>query len=94
MIKAYEQKIKKLEAEKLVLEEKVGNSLAPKHDFSASFRTALNFLQNPHKIWALGGLELKRIVLKLAFTDKLIYNRETGFQTAKTSMVFKTLQII
>ena len=34
------------------------------------------------------------MVLKLAFKDKLLYDRETGFRTANFTMPFKLLQDI
>ncbi|MCY7297141.1 hypothetical protein [Alteromonas sp. a30] len=52
-------------------------------DFETTFRTAMNFLENPHKLWLSDDIKHKRTVLKLVFTDKLEYDLELGFRTAK-----------
>ncbi|PCI44308.1 MAG: hypothetical protein COB49_11265 [Alphaproteobacteria bacterium] len=51
----------------------------------------MNFLSNPHKIWCSGKFNLQRIVLKLAFSEPLVYCRETGYRTPKTALPFKVL---
>ena len=49
-----------LEAGKIVLEEKFANCGRALSDFDRSFRTAFEFLQNPHKPWASGQFEQKK----------------------------------
>lgn len=48
-------------------------------DFDESFRTAMDFLANPHQLWATGRLEERHAVMKLTFADRLAYVREEGF---------------
>lgn len=91
VIKTYEKKIKTLEEEKLLIAEKTTNCTTPKRPFEASLRTALEFLENPCKLWASERFEDKRAVLKLAFVDRLTYVRGEGFRTAKTSLPFNML---
>lgn len=76
----------------MVLTEQLENSIQPRQSFTVSFRTALQFLANPHKIWASGNLHHKKTVLKLAFTDRIAYLRGEGFRTAKTALPFKVLE--
>jgi site-specific DNA recombinase len=92
LIGAYENQIRILEEEKIRLDEKIvqcGRPLAP---FDETFRTAFSFLSNPQKIWAKGNLEHKRAVIKLTFTNKLAYDKKTGFRTAETSLPVRLLQ--
>ena len=50
------------------------------------------FLANPCKIWENGGLEYKRMVLRLVFADNLAYTRGIGYRTPKTTIPFKVLE--
>lgn len=87
----YEKKIGDLEARKALLRERAVNSHKPTHDFMAGFRTALAFFANPQKLWLSGRFDLRRIVLKLAFADRIVYARNEGFRTAVTSLPFTLL---
>lgn len=91
IIKAYENRIRTLEEEKTALREKIANCGRPLADFDTSFRTAMEFLANPHKLWLSDRLEDKRAVLKLTFADRLSYTRNEGFRTVLTSSPFRLL---
>ena len=91
LIKAYENRIQGLEARKAELRERIAQTGRTPKDFERSFRTAMIFLANPHKIWVSGDFRHKRLVLKLAFADKLQYLRGSGFRTALTSSPFTLL---
>jgi site-specific DNA recombinase len=80
VIAAYEKRIEKPENRRLST-----------RSFDEAFELAIKFLANPYKIWALGRLEHKRSVLKLAFKDPLRYCRKNGFRTPTLSSVFKGL---
>ena len=60
-------------------------------DQTQSVRTALEFLENPHKLWATGELANQRAVLKLIFSEPLAWKRNEGVRTAKTTLPFKYL---
>ena len=91
VISAYEERITKLEKEKLVCQEKIQNTGKPLHPFEKMFEHSMVFLSNPWKLWASGKLELQRIVLKLAFADRLAYCRNEGFRTPNFALPFKAL---
>ncbi len=91
VISAYEEKVAKLEHEKLVIREKLGKDTRPHASFDATLRTALEFLGNPQKLWASEHLKDKQTVLKLAFAGKLAYARNEGFSTVNLSLPFKWL---
>ena len=94
VIAAYEERIAKLEREKLVIAERLENSGQPLRSFEVMFELASEFLSSPCNLWDSGRLEDRQTVLKLAFDQRLTYRRKTGFRTPKTSMIFKTLEEI
>lgn len=81
MIATDENRIRKLEAEKLLLAEKIAGGGRPLRHFDDALRTAFDFLENPWKLWASERFEDKRTVSKLAFADRLAYRRKNGFRT-------------
>jgi site-specific DNA recombinase len=60
--------------------------------FDETFRTTFEFVSNPWNLWQNGGLEDKRIVLKLTLADDLQYDWNDGVRTAEISIPFKVLQ--
>ncbi len=91
VIAAYEDKLGRLEEEKLLLNERIASAGRPAKSFEETLRTALSFLSSPWNIWSSGHLEKRRTVLKLAFADRLRYARNEGFRTANLSLPFKVL---
>ncbi len=51
----------------------------------------MSFLASPWKLWGSDRIEDKRTVLKLAFSERLAYERGKGFRTPKTTMPFNML---
>ena len=94
LIAAYEQQIIQLEKRKIEISESVKNCGRQLPDFDETFRTAFTFLGDPQKLWASERLEQRRLVLKMAFADRLQYVRDEGFRTAKVALPFKVLKAI
>ncbi len=91
VIRAYENRIRDMEAQKIECTERIAQCGRPIRSFDDSLRTALTFLGNPQKIWASEQLEHKKAVLKLAFGDRLVYVRNEGFRTADIALPFKAI---
>src|SRR5690606_29463424 len=91
VVNAYEDRIRQLEEKKIVVSERIANCGRPVHTLDETLRTSLDFLGNPHKLWASGNLEDQRIVLKLAFADRLAYVRNEGLRTPTLALPFKVL---
>ncbi len=91
MIAAFEDRVRKLETDKLLVLERMADAGRPKSSFDQTLRTALDFLANPWNLWKSGRLEDKKTVLKLVFADRLRYARNEGFRTADMSLPFKLL---
>ena len=89
--RAFERKVEKLERDKLLIEEKLSQKPGPKRGFEEMFELAMQFLANPWKLWASDRIEDKRTVLKLTFSERLAYSRNSGFRTPKTTTPFNTL---
>jgi hypothetical protein len=87
----YEEQIRKLQAQKIQLTEKIAQIGRPQPDFDQTFRTAARFLANPCELWRSNDLQQQRIVLRLAFATKLPYSRSEGFRTPQISLPFKLL---
>ena len=83
VVAAYEKKLRNLEEEKVLFREKIEKCGRPLEPFEDSFRTAMTFLANPCYLWSSDRLEDKRMVLRLVFAQKLPYQRNEGFRTAK-----------
>ncbi len=94
VITAYEERIRRLEAEKVAITERMASAQRPERDFDQTVRTALSFLASPWNLWHSERLEDKRTVLKLAFARRLEYRRGEGFRTAELSLPFKVLRQI
>ncbi len=92
VVQAYEQRIAKLEREKLTLAERLQASAKPQRPFEEMFELALGFLANPCNLWGSERLEDKQTVLRLAFSSPPAYCRKTGFRTPETSRIFKVLE--
>lgn len=91
LITAYEDRIQELEDQRLVLEEKISKCGSALPDFDKTYRTAIKFLENPHKLWASDRLEDKRTAIKLVFTEKLPYDKKEGYRTAPIALPFSLL---
>jgi len=91
VVKAYENRIQAIEEEKALLREKIARCGRPARGFDETFRTALNFLARPDKLWETKRIEDQRTVVKLVFAEKLSYQRGEGFRTAVTSSPFRIL---
>lgn len=60
-------------------------------DFETSYRTVMNFLENPCVLWRSGRIKCQRAALKFTFAGHLRWCRKTGYRTAELSLPFKLL---
>ena len=88
---AYEAELKRLEEEKIQLRENINEIGRPLASFEALYRTACAFLENPYRLWASDKFEHKRLVLRLAFPQRLAYCRNKGYRTAAIAEPFRVL---
>ena len=93
-IRAYERKIETLEREKLMAQSKLAEIAAPRDSAPKKLELALEFLKKPYKLWASGNMEHRRLVLKLAFADRIQYDRFEGARTPQIALSFRALEKI
>jgi site-specific DNA recombinase len=86
---AFENRVRSLEIEKAALAEKIALCGRSAADFDTTYRTAMEFLENPYRLWVSNNLADKRTVLKLAFAEPIAYARNEGFRTAEAAIPFK-----
>ena len=86
-----EKRVRDLEIQKALANEKIANCGRPLASFGETYRTAMEFLANPWKLWRSDRLEDRRAVLKLVFAERLPYARKNGYRTGEISMPFKLL---
>ncbi|MBO9466727.1 recombinase family protein [Tropicibacter sp. R15_0] len=91
VIAAYETKLAEMEKEKAILAEKRDNQIVPTGTFEEKLEPLLLFLSNPLKLWDSGSVFARRAVLKLAFADRITYDRINGPRTPEMSFLFKAL---
>ena len=72
--------------------EKIKNCGRPIESFEDTFRTAIIFLGNPRKLWESECIEQRRMLLRMAFADKIAYDRNQSFRTAAMSQPFSLLE--
>jgi site-specific DNA recombinase len=86
VLKRIEEQVQSLEAKKIRLG---GRITKPKHgdyDFETALDRVLGFINNPLALWQTAELSQRRLVLRLVFTEPLVYDRETGFGTPALSL--------
>ncbi|GAB4182347.1 MAG: hypothetical protein Tsb002_03500 [Wenzhouxiangellaceae bacterium] len=89
LVNNYEGRIKKLETQKAVLNEKAAATPQKLRSYDESVRTVMDFLSNPYQLWATGRMQDRQTLLKLAFPKGLRYCRNEGLRTAGIPLVFK-----
>ena len=91
VINAYESRIRKLEEQKIAIQEKLTFAGRPARTYDDALRNSLTFLASPWKIWNSGQAEAQQAVLKLTFSSFLQYQRNEGFRTPNLALPFKVL---
>lgn len=74
-----------------MIAERVAQCGRPLKSFDDAFRTALDFLANPWKLWLFGSIAEKRAAVRLTFGEGLTYVRGGGYRTALSSSPFRVL---
>lgn len=92
VIARYEERIAKLEKEKLLLKEKMNQDGEIQRPFGEMFELALGFLSNPSKLLEKKRLADVKTLIKLCMEEPLVYCRESGFRTPKTSAPFRFVE--
>jgi site-specific DNA recombinase len=92
--KVYEDRLKELVAEELVLMEKADTAKLKKINFGTAIDMVFDYLKNPYEKWINGDLSDRRLLLKLVFSDRLAYSKVEGFGTAKLSLPLNVFEVV
>jgi len=84
VLKRIEEQVEDLEAKKLRLGGKIEK--AKSYDFEHALDLVLEFLRDPKFMWQSGDLAQRHMVLRLVFTEPLVFDREEGFGTPRFSL--------
>ena len=94
LIAAYEEQVRKLHSQRIAVQEKLAGPAPASGDFEESYRTALEFIENPAKQWGSADLAKRRLVPKLMFGDHMLYKKNEGYRTAGIAHPFRVLRAI
>lgn len=86
VIKKIEERVEELAAKRVRLGGRVEKPKRGEYDFELALNRVLEFLRNPLEMWQTGDLRQRLLVLRLVFTEPLVYDRETGFGTPSFSL--------
>jgi len=92
MIRAYEKEIDKLSNEEKTLENQLKVVRGSRPEFGTALDITFDFLKNPYVYWKKDDLKAKHLVLKLVFTDRLVYTRGVGLGTANLSLPLRVFE--
>jgi len=91
VVSAYEARIEKLERQKIVLNERLEQSVPPKGRLEECIELSLKFLASPWNIYKNGDHVMRQTVLRLAFSEPLRCGQNGVYGTPKLSFPFKCL---
>lgn len=94
VISAYETKIAKMDNEKLLLTDKLGQTDDPKLTLKEIFELFKAFISSPWNLYEKGDLKQRKSVLNMVFAGPLAYHRESGFRTSQVSVIFEFFEKI
>jgi site-specific DNA recombinase len=94
LVSAYENQIKKLERDKLILREPMNSHVTTADSFRLTYRTAMEFLANPLNLPETGQLADRCSLFRMAFAGRLACRRNCGYQTVEATLPFKALAMI
>ncbi len=94
VLASFEKRVEELEAERLLVAERIARLGHKSSTFDRSVRTALAFLRNPWQLWSFGTYEHKRLLLQLCFSKRVAYQRNVGLRTAELALPFKLLDTL
>lgn len=92
VVRAYEEKLGAISREQARLREQKDQTAAMEACFEEKLEPALTFLANPWKLWESGSIHARRLVLKLAFADRIVYHRNKGPRTTQKTLIFNSLE--
>lgn len=88
----YEGHLKTLKLKKEALKDVTEQLSSVDTSLEDALGTITEFISNPAAMWESGDFEEQRLVLKLAFAERLPFDKDKGFGTAGKSLPFRVLE--
>lgn len=96
VVKLYENEIDELSKKEITLQDQLQNYAKKVSgvNFETALEVVLTILKNPYEAWENGDLFMKRLMLKLVFSERLAYSLEKGWATAKLTLPLRLFEQI
>ena len=94
VIEALERRIDEHETRKTLALEKAQGDVKPIMPMEKIFELSMKYLKAPYLLWESGRLDLRRLVLKLTFSEHLRYRKGSGFELSPFSLPFQIVNQI
>ena len=91
VISALEKRIEEMEVQKAKIAQQCEKSSEPLMSFEDTFGTAMRFLANPLLVWRSSQYDIKIMVLRMCFTERLTYIKNQGFEPPSIAQPFRLL---
>jgi hypothetical protein len=75
LIAAYEEQVRKLHTQRIAVQEKLAAPAPAQASFEETYRTAMEFVENPANLWGSDNLKARRVVPKLLFGGRMLYRK-------------------
>ena len=86
VVAIYESKLSELAEKEMVLKHSIKSFETHRPSIETALDIVFDFLKNPLDRWQKGDIYRKRLVLRLVFEENLVYNKNSGFETAILSL--------
>ncbi len=89
---AYEKQIDKLDKENKEYQAKLARIDNTKADFRTALNEVVGFIKSPYNTWQNGTLSTRQIISNMVFQTRPLYDRNTGFRTAKFEVIVRLFE--
>jgi len=93
VVGVYERKLSELAENEVVLKESIKSLETHRPNIETALDIVFDFLKNPLDKWQKGDIHQRRLVLRLVFEEPLVYNKNSGFETATLSLPLRVFTL-
>ena len=88
-----QEKRARLQTEKEELERQIENITYNQDEMKKVFDQAKVVVTNPVAIWDLEDIEIKQLLIRVCFNNKIYYTKDEGVHTPEISILFKAFEL-
>lgn len=82
-----------LQTEKEELEHQMENISYNQDEMKKAFDEAKTVIENPIALWDLNDVEIKQLLIRVCFNNKIYYTKNQGLHTPEISLLYSTLGV-